>query len=179
MSIIKRIADYQNGNLHTILMSDGTKIHTTEDDEFNPSFAESMDIHISSMCDNECPMCYANCTRFGQFGDLDMEWISTLHPGTELAANLNFPIHPDFYDFANRIKDSGVILNITINQKHFEQYGFIVKDLYDNDLIKGLGISLTNATKSFVEKVKEYPNAVIHVINGIFSPDDFNEILRY
>ena len=173
MSIIMKIADYQNGNLHTTLMSDGTKIHTTEDDEFNPSFAESMDVHISSMCDNECPMCYANCTRFGEFGDLNMKWINTLHPGTELAVNLNFPIHPDFYDFANKLKDSNVVLNITVNQKHFEQHEDVIAYLYKYHLINGIGISLTNATNEFVAKVKKYRNAVIHVINGIFSPDDF------
>ena len=37
---------YKNGNFVTTILSDGTKIRETKDDEFIPSFAENMDIKI-------------------------------------------------------------------------------------------------------------------------------------
>ena len=37
---------YINGNFKTTILSDGTKIRETEDDEFVPAFAENMDIKI-------------------------------------------------------------------------------------------------------------------------------------
>jgi hypothetical protein len=45
-----------------------------------------------------------------------------------------------------------------------------IKDLVEQRLIYGLGISLAHITDEFVEAVKEFPNAVIHVINGIVHP---------
>lgn len=41
---------YINGNFKTTILSDGTKIRETEDDEFLPTFAENMDIKICNFC---------------------------------------------------------------------------------------------------------------------------------
>jgi hypothetical protein len=46
--MFKKIADYQNGNVHTELYSDGTRIRTTKDDSFFPSFPENVDVHVSN-----------------------------------------------------------------------------------------------------------------------------------
>jgi hypothetical protein len=56
---------------------------------------------------------------------------------------------------------------MTVNQVHFEKNFDFLKDLTDRKLIYGLGISLVNADKEFIEKAKQIPNAVIHVINGM------------
>ena len=61
---------------------------------------------------------------------------------------------------------------MTVNQKHFEQKQDLIKRLVDEKLIYGIGVSLVNPTESFVSLVKKYPNAVIHVINGILKPSD-------
>jgi hypothetical protein len=45
-----------------------------------------------------------------------------------------------------------------------------IKDLVDRKLIYGLGISLVSTTNDFIVAVKHFPNAVIHVINGIVTP---------
>ena len=42
----------------------------------------------------------------------------------------------------------------------------------EDELIYGLGVSLVNPTKNFIELIKKYPNAVIHVINGVLKPSD-------
>lgn len=49
---------YKNGNFFTTILSDGTKIRETEDDEFIPDYAENMDIKITNYCDMGCPFCH-------------------------------------------------------------------------------------------------------------------------
>jgi hypothetical protein len=61
---------------------------------------------------------------------------------------------------------------MTVNQIHFERHQDMIRELVNKGLIHGLGISLNNPTEKFIELVKTYPNAVIHVINGILSPSD-------
>ena len=172
---MKLLAKYQNGNLTTKLYEDGTRIRETDDDEFYPAFAENVDVQVSNRCDHGCPMCYANCTPDGAFGKLrGWKFLDTLHPGTEMAINLNFPMDPNLIDFLRTVKSKGVFPNVTINQDHFIKYEHIIQQLYDEELIYGLGVSLTNPNYEFVTKIKKYPNAVIHVINGIFTQEDFN-----
>lgn len=48
----------------------------------------------------------------------------------------------------------------------------MIKKLVDEKLIYGLGISLVTPTEKFIKLVKQYPNAVIHVINGVLKPSD-------
>lgn len=169
------LAKYQNGNLVTELYSDGTRIRTTDDDEFCPAFAENVDVQVSNRCDHACPMCYANCTIDGAFGKLSgWKFLDTLHSGTEMAVNLNFPMADDFIDFLRTIKSKGVFPNVTINQDHFMQHEDIIQQLYDEELIYGLGVSLTHPTTEFIERIKKYPNAVIHVINGIVTKEQFD-----
>ena len=172
---MKRLTKYQNGNLVTELFSDGTRIRTTMDDEFYPVFAENVDVQVSNRCDHGCPMCYANCTKNGAFGKLTgWKFLDTLHPGTEMAVNLNFPMANDLIDFLRHVRSKGVFPNVTINQDHFIQHEDVIQKLYKEKLIYGLGVSLTNPTEEFIEKIKRYPNAVIHVINGIFSVNQYD-----
>lgn len=168
------LAKYRNGNLTTTLYEDGTRERYTDDDEFHPAFAENIDIHTSDRCDHGCGFCYANCTVDGKFGTLNgWKFLDTLHPGQECAINLNFPVAPDLVDFIRLLRKKHVFPNVTINQDHFEKNEEFIENLYNEHLIYGLGISLVNPTEEFIKKVKKYPNAVIHVINGIFDEHDY------
>ena len=171
------LSRYLNGNILTTLYADGTRIRCSQDDEFRPAFAENVDVQTSNRCNHGCSMCYANCTPDGAFGKLSgWKFLDTLHPGTEMAVNLNFPVADDFVDFLRYIKSKGVFANVTINQDHFMSHEEYIQKLYEEDLIHGLGISLTRATNDFVDRVKNYPNAVIHVINGIFNRMDYEAL---
>ena len=163
---------YKNGNVFTTIYSDGTKERFTYDDEFHPAFAENMDIKICNRCDRGCPWCHEGSTPDGKLGDiLNEKFIDTLHPYQEVAlGGGNVLEHPDLIPFLRKLKDKKVIPNITLNQKHFEDSIDLIDDLISKKLIYGLGISLENPTTEFIEKVKRFPNAVIHVINGIVSP---------
>lgn len=167
------LGTYKNGNYNVSLLSDGTKVRETEEDEFTPAFAENCDVKISSKCDNGCTFCYEGCTMDGKFGNiLNQKFLDTLHHYTEMALNLNFPVHPDLIPFLEILKEKKVIANVTVNQNHFMKNQDYIQNLYDRGLIYGLGISLTTPTEEFITQVKKYPNAVIHVINGVLKPSD-------
>ena len=172
------IANYQNGNVNVKLFDDGTRIMRTEDDDFQFDFPVSMDVTITKNCDGNCPYCYMGCTSDGDHGDiLNAKFLNTLHAGTEMAINLNSCNHPQLLPFLQRMKDKGIVVNGSINQAHFMRYHNMLKRLCDNRLIWGLGVSLQKPTAEFIRIVKEFPNAIIHVINGIFDADDI-EMLR-
>lgn len=173
-------ARYQNGNaIVTIDLNDGTKERFTMDDEFDLEFPESIDLNIGNRCDGGCKFCYINASPNGIDGELlnGLPFIDTLKPYTEVAINGNSVDHPQLISFLEKLKSKNLIANITVNQIHFERKEDIIKNLVDRDLVKGIGVSLRKATPEFVRKVKRYPNAVIHTINGILSGSDL-EILR-
>ena len=168
------IVKYENGNYIVFFnLNNGTKIRETNDDEFIPSFAEGVDMKITDKCDGGCAFCYEGCTPNGKHGDiLNYKFLDTLRPYTELAINGNDMSHPDLIPFLMKLKEKKVIVNMTVNQLHFERHQDLIRKLVDDKLIYGLGISLKNPTEEFVALVKTYPNAVIHVINGIVGPAD-------
>lgn len=116
---------------------------------------------------------YEGCTPNGKHGDiLNYKFLDTLHPYTELAINGNDMTHPDLIPFLTKLKKNKVIVNLTVNQIHFEKCQNMIRNLVDNGLIYGLGVSLVKPTKKFINLVKQYPNAVIHTINGILIKSD-------
>lgn len=171
--MLKLLGVYKNGNYTVKVLSDGTKIRETLEDEFIPSFAENCDCKITDKCDGGCPFCYEGCTPNGKHGDiLSYKFLDTLHPYTELAINGNDMSHPDLIPFLMKLREKKVIANLTVNQIHFERHQDLIRKLVDEKLIYGLGISLKEPTEEFISLVKTYPNAVIHVINGILSDSD-------
>lgn len=165
---------YKNGNFTTKIFSDGTKIRETEDDEFIPAFAENMDIKISNYCDMGCKFCHEGSAKNGKHGDiLTQKFIETLHPYQEVAlGGGDATSHPDLIPFLHKLREKKIIVNMTVNQKHFEQKQELIRKLVDEKLIYGLGVSLVNPTDEFVSLINQYPNVVIHVINGILKPSD-------
>lgn len=169
---------YKNGNFVTTILSDGTKIRGTKDNEFIPAFAENMDIKLTNKCNGECAWCHEGSSINGKHGDiLNEKFIDTLHPYQEVAiGGGDATSHPDLIPFLQKLKERKVIANMTVNQIHFEKKHELIKKLVDEKLIYGLGVSLVNPTKHFIELIKQYPNAVIHVINGVLKPSDIKAL---
>ena len=166
--------NYKNGNYMVYINPEtGDKIRNSRGNKFMPSFAENCDVTITERCDGQCAFCYAGCTPDGKHGDLNAKFLDTLHPYTELAINGNDMSHPDLIPFLERMKARMVFVNVTINQKHFEQHFGLIKDLQQKGLIKGVGVSLNKTTPQFIQLVKSVRNVVIHVINGIVTRDDW------
>lgn len=169
---------YKNGNFVTTILSDGTKIRETKDDEFIPAFAENIDIKLTNKCNGGCAWCHEGSYINGKHGDiLNEKFIDTLHPYQEIAiGGGDATSHPDLIPFLQKLKEKKVIANMTVNQIHFEKKHELIKKLVDEKLIYGLGVSLVNPTKHFIELIKQYPNAVIHVINGVLNPSDIKAL---
>lgn len=165
---------YRNGNYVTTILDDGTRIRETSDDEFIPDHTENMDIKITNCCSMSCPFCHEGSTPDGKHGDiLNEKFIETLHPFQECAiGGGNILEHPDLIPFLEKLKEKKVIANITVNQIHFEKEQELIKKLVDEKLIYGLGVSLVKPTDKFINLIKQYPNAVVHVINGVLTESD-------
>lgn len=170
---MKRFVRYQNGNYTvTIDTQNGTKIRENDLDFFRADFPESMDIKICNRCDMGCSMCHENSTKDGAIGDIMSEsFIDKLHPYTELAIGGGNPLeHPDLVPFLKKRKRLNLIPSMTVNQVHFMKNKSFLKELVEQRLIYGLGVSLVRVTNDFIDALKEFPNAVIHVINGMVTP---------
>ena len=166
------LGKYKNGNYTVVIMNDGTKIRYNDLDSFNPEKPESMDCKISNQCDMGCPMCHENSTPDGEHGDiLNLPFFDTLLPYTEIAIGGGNPLsHPDFIPFLEQLKERKLIANVTVNQIHFMNNIDLIQELVDKKLIYGLGVSLVNVDDKFIETIGKFPNAVLHVINGVVQP---------
>ena len=182
---------YKNGNYNvSINLKNGTKIRENDLDYFEANTVESMDIKITNYCSgtgvffsqqNEnggCPYCHENSGPNGKHADLrEASFLDKLHPYAELAIGGGNPLsHPDLDYFLQYCKDKEFISSMTVNQVHFEKEFDRLKRYRDEQLIYGLGISLMKITPEFIEKVKEFPNAVIHVINGIVTVEQLEQL---
>lgn len=175
---MKKIADYTNGNAHITLFEDGTRVMETGDDDFCFEYPTNNDITITHKCSQECKYCYLNCTQDGKHADiLSPKFFETLKPGSECAINLNDLDHPQLFPFLAKMRKKNIFVNGTVNQSQFMKNFNMIKNFVDNKLLWGVGISLQKPTDEFVDAVKQIPNAVIHVINGVLTADDI-EALR-
>jgi len=170
---MKLIGEYTNGNYNVILYEDGTKIRETNDDEFIAKFPECMDVKITNYCDMGCPYCHENSTTEGMHGDIiQKNFINTLKPYTEMAIGGGNPLsHPDLIEFLKVLKLNNIIANITVNQKHFLDNVNLLKELSENRLIYGIGVSFMDYSDNLVNSLKLFNNAVLHIINGVVNID--------
>ena len=166
MNILGR---YKNGNYTVTILRDGTKIRANNLDCFIPEKPESMDVKITNCCDMGCPMCHEDSKPDGKHGNiLNIPFFDTLNPYTEIAIGGGNPLsHPDLIPFLEQLKSKKLIPSMTVNQVHFMDNLDLIQDLVDRELIYGIGISLLSPNGKFMSAVSRFPNAVIHVINGI------------
>ena len=128
-----------------------------------------------------CPYCHEDSKLDGKHGDiLNTKIIDTIRPFTELAIGGGNPLsHPDLILFLKTLKSKNIIANMTVNQNHFVSHQDLIRYLVKNDLIKGLGVSLVEVNNEFINTITQYPNAVIHIINGITTLNDFRRLYNH
>lgn len=171
------LGSYKNGDYNVYIWSDGTKIREAPNNVFNPGRPECIDMGISTKCNHGCEYCYMGCTMNGQWADFSKyDYLNNMPKLLELNINLNFPLNPDIVPFLERMKAQHVIVNGTVNQDHFMSHLPLIRNFVDNELIHGLGISYVTGGKTFIRKVKEFPNAVVHVIAGYVGKDEIEEL---
>lgn len=174
------LSSYRNGNYNVVLLDNGTKIRYNREDYFEPEFAESMDVTITKYCDNECPYCYMGCSREGKHGDiLNKKFLDSIPDGVEIAINGNDLSHPDLTEFLIRMKNKGVIVNMTVSQEHFMKHYPIIRGFYDSSLIHGLGISYHSCDIGMLSKARPMKNTVFHIVLGVVPYRDLVELRGY
>ena len=175
------LGEYDNGNYHVTIYEDGTKVRETFDEdatEFIAEYPECMDVKITNRCEKGCSWCHENSTSDGEHGEiLTAKFWDTLKPYTEIAIGGGNPLeHPDLVTFLIKLKNLKLIPNMTVNQTHFMENWALLKFLCEEKLIYGLGVSLVEANDKFIAKVKEFPNAVIHIINGVVTKEQLDKM---
>lgn len=176
---MKILGSYKNNDYTCTMFSDGTKIRWNDKDSFNPIKPESIDLKITNMCNMECGMCHENSTPDGKHGDiLNLPFIETMFPYSEIAIGGGNPLtHPDLIEFLEHLKERKIIASMTVNQVHFMHNIDFLKELTDKKLIYGLGISYIGGRhENCINAIKQFPNAVVHVINGIVHMDSLEAL---
>jgi MoaA/NifB/PqqE/SkfB family radical SAM enzyme len=175
---MKLLGKYKNGNYNVMLLEDGTKIRYNSLDNLTPDFSESMDVKLTDRCSVGCPFCYEGSTPNGKHSDImNQAWIQSVHPYTELAINGNDMDHPKLEEFLKFMKEKKVIVSMTLNLKQFLKNIDKVDRYVNEKLIYGLGISIPGCfdgnadTDKIFDTIAKYDNAVLHLINGIISPE--------
>ena len=121
--------------------------------------------------------CHEKSTPDGKHGDImNIEFIDKLRPGIEMAIGGGaVTSHPDLIPFLKKLKEIGVIPNITVNQKEFMGNFDLIDMLIKEKLIYGLGVSFSSFDDDFWNKIiKDNPNVVVHLIAGIHGGDVFD-----
>lgn len=173
---------YHNGNYDVLLNTeDGTKIRKNDLESLIPEFPESFDFKICNKCNMNCPMCHENSTSDGTCGDLrNAKFIDTIHPYTEIAIGGGNPLeHPDLYWFLLRCQELRLIPSMTVHQKHFMENLAFLRMLRDKKLIYGIGVSVSHVTPELIKALKEFPNAVVHIIAGIADETLLNKLRNH
>ena len=170
----KILGRYTNGNYTVTIFDDGTKIRENDLDNLTPAFSENCDVKITDKCSQGCKFCYEGCTVEGKHSNiLEQPWINSLHPYTELAINGNDLDHPDLENFLWFLRGKRVIANMTVNQNQFINNYPKIREWIDKKIIWGLGVSYKNDPEIIIQYLKDIPNAVLHVVNGIITEGDF------
>lgn len=168
---------YKNGGYVVTIHSDGTKIRKQVSND-PPVTPESIDLKITNECDlsSVCKWCHEESVSYGDRGNLQrvLNVLSDLPSGAELAiGGGNALTHPNLIPFLHTMQARGIICNMTVNQRHVNQYKDLITELIKDELIHGLGISKAG-DKSVAWLYDLTPNVVFHVIAGI---NTFDEIL--
>ena len=176
------IVTYPNGNYKVIInLEDGTKIRYNEEDSLIPSRPESIDVKITNQCEHNCLFCHENSNINGKIATKEamQKFCNTLPPHCEIAVgggNLMLSYNHT-QTFLEMLKKANAIPSITIRQDDFIKYQDIIQEWRENNLVYGIGVSLTNAADhTLYQTLKKFPTAVVHVIAGVLTKEDYEHL---
>jgi len=169
---MNKLANYQNGDYHITIYDTGTKIRKNMGRGEHVAFPESIDLKITNRCNAECEFCHEGSLVDGKHADFNKlkEALEGLPAGIELAIGGGNPFeYPQLVEFLRFAKEKGFICNITINAIHISENLDVLKQLVNEQLIHGIGVSLTEYPylSDIVTLMRISPNVVIHTVLGI------------
>lgn len=166
------LAEYKNGDFLIQLYEDGTLVRTGEG---RADWPTSIDIKLTDYCDAGCHYCHESSTKRGAHGDINalLNVLDELPRGIELAIGGGNPLdHPQLIEFLRQVSIKGWVANLTVNQVHLRSHGDILHQLMDEDLVKGIGISMRSCMPSINTPIEtlliaRWPHIVWHLIAGV------------
>lgn len=87
--------------------------------------------------------------------------------------------HPDLERFLEKLKNKGIIANITVSQGEFIEKLNDINDYIEKELIHGIGISYKNQNDILWKAVAENDNAIVHLIAGVHTKKDFDYLSQF
>lgn len=174
------LAKYKNGNTFVKLYSDGTRVCTTEDDEFNYEYPLNVDMKISNKCSIECCQCHEMAHRYGAIAPLEsFGFLKTFAKGTEIAVGGGaLTEYEHLEDLLKMIKECGLIANCTFHQAEIIKHFDFIKRLQDQELIYGIGISFVSENDLLMKYVAQLKNVVFHVIAGMVTKENLEYLSK-
>lgn len=168
---------YRNGNVLVRICEDGTKYrYTPEGKRAAPEFPESIDLKITDICEEKCPMCHENAGVGGCHANLKHPLLDSIPAYTELAIGGGNPMaHPDLYCFLRRMRKQNVICNITVHYNQFMKSIDTLRSWQKDGLVHGVGVSVNQP----LEKTKDleaFPLLVVHTIAGVAAGDVYKSL---
>lgn len=166
--------EYDNGNAHIKLHSDGTREITTEANEFIFEVPMNADIKITNQCFMGCPMCHENSVPDGKHAPLkNFEFLKTWGAGKECAFGGGMvTLYPHLNELLQLTKDCGLIANATFHQDELIENFDKIKLYQEQGLLYGIGVSYSHKDDKLIECVNKLDNVVFHVIAGLVKDAD-------
>lgn len=163
------LGSYKNGNYYCTIFEDGTKVRFNKENYTRADRPESIDITISTKCDNNCPMCYMEASPNGAIADFTSPLFDSIPPYTEIALNGNGIFDdPSFDVFLRKMGRQKVICNITVHALDLVKHFVDIQYWTDHGWIHGVGVSVNEPVgDGFISYLKGLPNVVVHVIAGV------------
>lgn len=177
---------YKNGNANVEIHEDGTRI-IEYDGELKLEYPLNIDIRVSTKCSFGqkpngdyvlCNFCHESAKTDGNECNYDelQNKLRGLPEGIELAIGVN-EFTAKLWRFLEWCKIQGFICNITINQGHLKRDIHNILWSLPARLINGLGISYRSSLKwDVADSILKYPNTVFHVIVGIDTIGDIEQL---
>ena len=174
---------YKNGTYNVTITHDGSRIKTG--DSFIADHPDNIDCKITNWCDN--PICRKYCHEksdlSGKHGNIQLgiDVLKDLPAGVEIAIGGGATqSHPELPYFLTKLREIGLVPNLTINQYHFNDKQITkLLEWTSKKMYFGTGISYTNKNISNVLPfLKANTNAIWHMIAGINTPEEVLEIIK-
>lgn len=184
---------YINGN-YLVSYEDqhpGSRIYTAlrRNEDFVPSFPDSIDLKITNKCNNGCAYCHENSNSSGKNFNLDrtLSILSDLPEHTEVAiggGNI-LECYDDFLKLCYYLSDKGIYPRVTVNYRDLDKF---LELLQKGDYIKlssklAIGVSIENyeeyldCVKSIQSKAS-FMDFVFHIIVGVFPYEELEKIIK-
>jgi hypothetical protein len=182
----QKIKTYLNGDFEVSFLNLGSRVIKPVDPDKKDGkfeFPNAMDICITKYCDNGCSFCYNNSTISGKHCDVNLfkEVVGTYKGGEIAIGGGDAFTHPNITEILEFCKERGIFVSLTVNQNHLKRHKDQILDYFSKDLMKSIGISMTNPSTWNEDLYQEISQAkeegtVIHVIAGILDDTYFKAL---